>query len=111
MKPAQMGAAVASFMLATLAAGCSSMNHENHADCLVTHKEILYQTTDGNSKRIKRLSTSCGTFNVSDSLAGGFNSYDTWEGLQEGKRYDIETGGFRIGLFDTFPIVTKVTQK
>lgn len=92
-------------------AGCSTMNREMHSGCRVTHKEILYSVSDGTSHRTKRLSTTCGTFNVGDSLAGGFGSYDTWNQLEEGKVYDIETGGYRFGIFDQFPTVVRVVAR
>ncbi|BCP29572.1 hypothetical protein [Mycobacterium intracellulare] len=107
-------AAVAA-MGAVAAVGCSSMNHQMHANCRVTGKDQLYITSgDKNgtrTSRTKRVSTTCGAFNVEDSISGGFNSYDNWALLEVGKTYDIETGGFRVGILGSFPVVTKVVPK
>ncbi|QOC56078.1 hypothetical protein SEA_CLOWN_80 [Gordonia phage Clown] len=40
----------------------------------------------------------------------GFNSWDTWKSLKEGKTYDIKTGGYRIGLFSAFPAVLEIKE-
>ncbi|OBJ10741.1 hypothetical protein [Mycobacterium sp. 1465703.0] len=103
---------VAAFLLT---GGCAAMNHQTHHDCKVTGKDMLYDTSGDkhgtSTKRTKRLSTTCGVFNVSDNVVGGFNSFDTWSQLEVGHVYDIETGGYRIGFFGEFPTVTKVTPK
>jgi hypothetical protein len=107
--------AVAAAAVAITGSACSMMNNETHHNCKVLAKDVLQKVSgnkDGTSTHFeRRLGTSCGTFVVEDSLNGGFNSYDTWTALQEGKVYDIETGGFRVGLFDSFPTVVKVTPK
>lgn len=100
---------------ALLVPGCSTMNHTVHTNCRVTNKDVL-QKVEGDKHSTstsfeRRLNTSCGTFIVEDSIVGGFDSYDTWNQLEVGKVYDIETGGFRVGLFGSFPTVTKVTPK
>lgn len=91
------------------------MNHQMHANCRVTGKDQLYSASgdkNGSSTtRTKRVSTSCGVFNVEDSIGGGFSSYDNWAKLEVGKTYDIETGGFRVGIFGSFPVVTRVISK
>lgn len=84
---------------------CSNANQQWHRDCLAQAKDVLYTSVDGTSSRTKRLTTSCGAFNVSDSLAGGFDSWDTWQRVEIGQRYDLRTGGYRIGFFDEFPVV------
>lgn len=100
---------------AVAAVSCSSMNHQMHANCRVTAKDQLYTTSgdknETSTSRTKRVSTTCGAFNVEDSISGGFNSYDKWALLEVGKTYDIETGGFRVGIFGSFPVVTKVLPK
>lgn len=94
---------------------CSTMNSELHANCKVTNKDVLQQVRgDKHSTSThfeRRLNTTCGTFVVDDNLVGGFDSYDTWTSLEVGKVYDITTGGYRNGFFDSFPSVTKVTPK
>lgn len=88
--------------------GCSLQNQAWHNDCRIDGKDILYSTTDGNSSRTNRLTTSCGTFNVDSSLGGGFNSWDNWSRLQVGKVYDLKTGGYRVGILSTFPTVIEI---
>ncbi|QDM55959.1 hypothetical protein SEA_TRAX_72 [Gordonia phage Trax] len=94
----------------SLATGCSFMNEQTHRGCVVQEKKTEYNVTNGSSERKNRLVTSCGVFEVGDSLSGGFSSYDTWSKLKEGKSYDIQTGGFRIGVFSQFPTVTGITE-
>ncbi|MDM3894794.1 hypothetical protein [Mycobacterium intracellulare] len=106
---------VAIFVIALVIVGCSTMNHEMHHNCKVTGKDMLYNTSgdkNGTStSRTKRLSTTCGVFNVEDNISGGFNSYDLWAALEVGKTYDIETGGYRVGVLGNFPVATKVIPK
>ncbi|QFG08904.1 hypothetical protein PBI_MALAGASYROSE_56 [Mycobacterium phage MalagasyRose] len=91
-------------------AGCSTMNRQDYSACTVIAKDMLLgSNSDGGVTRTKRLTTSCGSFDVGDSLTGGFNSWDTWAKLEVGKSYDLSTGGYRIGFFDAFPTVLSVT--
>lgn len=101
-------AGVAAIATVTLLSGCSSVNHQTHTNCLVTGKDRLI--TQGSSGE-KRVITSCGVFEVSDSVSGGFNSYDTYSELVVGHRYDIQTGGYRIGFLSQFPNVISVTPR
>lgn len=110
-------ALVAVLAVGTLALpGCAaSLNHQAHTNCKVLKKETFQHVSGDNGSTStsfeRRLDTTCGAFNVGDSIAGGFSSYDTWNRVEEGKTYDIETGGFRMGMFDSFPTVVKVTPK
>lgn len=90
--------------------GCSTMNQEWHNGCEVQKKDTLYSGTGGDTKREYRLSTSCGSFTVGDNISGGFNSWDLWNSIQEGRTYDIKTGGYRIGFFSQFPNVLEVKE-
>lgn len=100
--------------LAILAAGviltgCAASNQQWHTNCEVTGKDTLYKSTDGDTHRVKRVSTSCGAYDVEDAWeVGQFDSWDAWQKLQVGKTYDIKTGGPRIGILDSFPIVLDV---
>lgn len=87
---------------------CTSLNQELHANCLVLSRDRLIQ--DGTSGE-KRVTTSCGTFTVADNLTSGFNSYDTFMALEPGRRYDIRTGGYRLGAWSSFPTVIQVTPR
>lgn len=99
-------AAVAAIGMIVLT-GCSAFNQQVREDCTVLDKERLLQ--DGTSGE-KRVMTTCGTFTVSDSVFGDFDSYDTYMKLEEGKSYNIKTGGWRIGFFSSFPNVLEVTE-
>lgn len=107
--------AAAGALGALLLPGCSFMNHQVHPDCTVINKDAIQKVSgDKNGTHTsydRRLITTCGTFVVEDSVVGGFDSYDTWNTLAIGKVYDIETGGYRVGVFGSFPTVTKVTAK
>lgn len=95
---------------ALAAAGCSTANQQWHSACTVTAKDTVYDVSGDPpaTTRTKRVSTSCGSFNVEDSVAGGFNSWDMWQKLQVDKVYDIKTGGYRFGLASVFPSVIEV---
>lgn len=89
--------------------GCAAMNQRWHENCTVNAKDVLYSGSDGNTSRTKRLTTSCGSFDVEDALSvGQFDSWDTWQHLEVGKTYDLKTGGPRIGFFSVFPVVIEV---
>lgn len=106
MRKITIGVMSAAVAVAALA-GCSTMNQEWHSNCTVTEKERLVQEGSSSTKRV---STTCGAFDVSDSIGGGFNSYDTWAKLQIGKSYDIKTGGYRHGWASSFPTVLEVRE-
>lgn len=110
MKITARALAAVTLTAATLS-GCAFQNQQWHADCTVQAKDILYKTVDGTSTRTKRLTTSCGTFNVEGTLAGNYNDWDTWNHLDVGKVYDIRTGGYRVGFFSSFPTVLEVRAK
>ncbi|WVX89668.1 hypothetical protein SEA_FEYRE_49 [Mycobacterium phage Feyre] len=97
--------------IVTLPAACSLQNQQEHTGCTVTAKDTLYSANDGNSTRTLRVSTSCGAFDVEDSLAGGFNSWDLWQQLEVGKVYDMKTGGYRVGIVSSFPTLIEVTPR
>jgi len=106
MKLAPITLAVAA---AVTLSGCAAMNQQWHTGCTVNAKDVLYSSADGNTDRTKRLTTSCGSFDVSDALSvGQFDSWDTWQHLEVGKTYDLKTGGPRIGFFSMFPVVIEV---
>lgn len=87
---------------------CTSLNQTPHTNCMVWSRDRLIQ--DGTSGE-KRVTTSCGTFAVADNLSSGFNSYDVFMSLEPGHRYDIRTGGYRLGPLSSFPTVIKVTPR
>lgn len=100
--------AVAALSVAVLGVtGCAYANQTDYRGCVVEHKErLLNQGSSGE----KRVHTTCGVFAVEDSLAGGFNSYDTYAQLTEGKAYDLRTGGYRVGLFSMFPTIIEAVE-
>lgn len=116
MKEIKLLAAAGIGAVAVALASCSTANQEWHNNCRVTDKDILSSvSSDGkgnvSTSRTKRLSTSCGPFDVSDSMVGGFKSWDTWQALEVGKAYDIRTGGYRAGWLDQFPTVLEIKAR
>ncbi|OBG32374.1 hypothetical protein A5671_07530 [Mycolicibacter heraklionensis] len=105
-----VGIVLAIAMSAGALAGCSMLNHKVHRDCLVTSKDERQQVSgsDGNTYTSyqKLVTTSCGVFEVGDTIAGGWQSYDRWAVITTGHRYDITTGGFRY--WGSFPSVIDV---
>ena len=90
---------------------CAFMGKAWHSNCEVTAKDQIMEMRDGNSSRVKRVSTTCGSFNVEDAIeVGHFNSWDLWQKLEVGKIYDIQTGGARAGFLSMFPVVLQVTD-
>ncbi|ARQ95496.1 secreted protein [Mycobacterium phage Shandong1] len=104
------GLAAAVAVAATLTVpGCASSNQQWHNGCTVKAKDTLYSSSDGNTSRTKRLTTSCGSFDVEDAVeVGHFTSWDLWQQLEVGKTYDLFTGGKRIGWLSMFPTVLDV---
>lgn len=98
-------------LAASALSGCAAMNQQWHGNCEVQAKDVLYRSTDGNSYRTKRVTTTCGSFDVEDSLtAGVFSSWDLWEQLEVGHVYDIKSGGYRAGALNMFPRVLDVQK-
>ncbi|WP_067671726.1 hypothetical protein [Nocardia miyunensis] len=89
-------------------ASCTSLNQDTHANCLVLSRDRLIEKGTSGQKRV---TTSCGTFAVEDNITSGFNSYDVFMSLEPGHRYDIRTGGYRLGPLSSFPTVIKVTPR
>ncbi|MDZ7910764.1 MAG: hypothetical protein U5O16_02860 [Rhodococcus sp. (in: high G+C Gram-positive bacteria)] len=99
---------IAATALAVVLTGCSSMNQEWHRDCVIESKERLISQGTSATKRVY---TSCGSFVVNDSIAGGYSSQDRFNQLVEGRTYDLQTGDYRIGLLSSFPNVIDVKPK
>lgn len=78
---------------------CAYMNHQTRI-CTVSGKDRISKA-EGNSEM--RVYTDCGTFTVEDNLIAGFNSADLFGRLHPGKKYELETGGFRVGIISEFP--------
>lgn len=79
--------------------------------CTVESKERTTHVQDGNSTQQKLVYTKdCGVLTVDDAwYAGKFNSADTYGSLQEGKRYEFETIGWRNGFLSQFPNILSAT--
>ncbi|WP_124712992.1 hypothetical protein [Mycolicibacterium nivoides] len=90
--------------------GCATQNQHWERGCKVQSKDMLYGSdSEGATKRTKRISTTCGAFDVEDAIeVGHMNSYDLWAKLEEGKSYDLKVGGLRNGFFSMFPTVLEV---
>lgn len=100
---------IATAAVAVSLSGCAATNQQWHNACTIQAKDVLYSGSQGDTSRTKRLSTSCGSFDVEDALSvGQFDSWDIWQQLEVGKVYDLKTGGPRIGLLSIFPTVIEV---
>lgn len=111
MKEIKLLAAAGIGAVAVALTSCSTAKQEWHNNCRVTAKDVLYSSVDGTTTRDYRLSTSCGTYEVGDSIAGGFNSWETWQALEVGKTYDIRAGGYRVGWASVFPTVLEIKSR
>lgn len=104
--------AIATLGLAAAAlAGCGIQYDGNTTGCTVTDK---YVSTSGNGDGVgtqKRVSTTCGVFQVEDELSqGSWNSADVYASIQVGKTYDFEAYGFRNGFWSAFPNINSATE-
>ncbi|WP_301119867.1 hypothetical protein [Mycolicibacterium fortuitum] len=112
----KLAAAIVAAATAATVTSCANINQTWHNSYVVSAKDVFNNVSSDNDGRTKttreyRLTTSCGTFEVADSIAGGYNSWDKWQSLQVGHVYDIKTGGFRNGWFSMFPTVLEVRSK
>ncbi|AWN03690.1 hypothetical protein PBI_JACE_70 [Gordonia phage Jace] len=93
---------------------CSSMNQQDRV-CTVHDKsrEQHVSGSDGKTSTsyTNRVATSCGTFVVNDSIAGGYNSLDTFNALQVGHTYELRTGDYRVGFLDMFPNIIEIHRE
>lgn len=81
-------------------------NPQTYSNCAVNDKDRTAAENGGSDMRVY---TSCGTFRTKDMLfAGEFDSADTYASLVPGNTYDIETTGYRIPFFSSFPIIREV---
>jgi hypothetical protein len=72
----------------------------SYANCVVTGKESVNKDK---THEYRVYTDKCGVFQVSDELwLGKFNSADTYNALQQGKGYNIQTVGWRNGFFSSF---------
>lgn len=94
-------AAAAVVVLASGLSSCSSLNRHKEI-CTVTDKD---RVSDGSGGSEMRVYTDCGTFVIDDNFVAGFNSADRYAQLTPGKRYEIESGGYRSGFWSMFPSI------
>lgn len=79
---------------------------ETYKACEVTGKD---RTTTHNGDSDMRVYSSCGTFQVSDSLlVQRFDSADAYGKIKEGQKLDIEARGYRVPIFNMFPNIQKM---
>lgn len=85
-----------------LMASSQYLNPQTHTACVVEDKD---RTTTENGSDM-RVYTSCGVFSVKDMFfTGDFDSADKYASLDTGKTYTIDTTGYRIPLFSSFPVI------
>lgn len=95
-------AAVVVIILAIAGLGVyGSVRTTEHTGCEVTDKD---RTTNSEGKSDMRVYTTCGTFEVSDSLfIGRWDSADVYADIVVGETYDFTVRGYRIPIASTFP--------
>lgn len=105
--PLLIGGAVA--LIAAVGVGATIAWQSTRAEqsCTVEDKD---RTTDSEGASVHRVYTDCGVFNVQDDLLNGqFNSADVYGSLKVGETYTIETVGWRLPLFSSFPNIVGVS--
>lgn len=81
--------------------------------CTVVSKDRVAKIVDGKSagSDARVYTEQCGTLAVSDLLfVGQFRSADLYAKIEEGKTYEFETSGVRIGLLSSFPVIRSATE-
>lgn len=79
---------------------------KSYSNCKVEDKDRTRNSDGGSDARVY---TSCGVFQVADSLVRGeFNSADTYSKIKVGQTYDFEAQGPRVGILSMFPNILEV---
>lgn len=100
--------ALAATATAISLSSCGAVSDNETATCKVTEKTAASKREGGTDYRIY---TSCGTFQVADSLTRGtFRSADTYGSIEEGKTYRLTYHGYRNGFLSMFPNVTEAVE-
>lgn len=93
---------IASTFVLVIGLNVMGNSHQTVAEnCKITGKHVA--VVDGYSQY--RISTAnCGSFMIADNVfKGQFDSADVYGQLEEGKRYDITSVGYRIPVISAFP--------
>lgn len=95
-------AAIAVLVLALVGFGVyGGLRTTEHSACEVTDKD---RTSNSEGKSSMRVYTTCGTFEVADSVfVGRWDSADVYGDIEIGQTYDFTVRGFRIPIASTFP--------
>lgn len=105
-----IGALVA--VLAVCGIGFGIVSHtvsKDYSACVVEGKDRT-RDADGNSD-MRVYTENCGTFSVGDNwFKKVVNSADLYAGIKEGKTYNFEATGWRVGLLSMFPKIYKVEE-
>lgn len=93
---------VAVFLLLLVGVGVyGGVRTTEHTACEVTDKD---RTSNSEGKSSMRVYTSCGTFEVADSLfIGRWDSADVYADIEVGETYDFTVRGWRVGFLSHFP--------
>ena len=79
-----------------------------HENCTVTEKD---RVSDRDGKSDMRVYTTCGTFQIKDSLfIGRWDSADFYASIEEDSTYDLTVRGYRIPFFSVFPNIETVVE-
>ncbi|MBM4592645.1 hypothetical protein GS454_04655 [Rhodococcus hoagii] len=99
-------AALAAVAAASLTS-CAYVNNKTQ-DCVVTEKDRTAKSGSNSSEM--RVYTDCGVFVVEDNFLSGFNSADLYGRIKPGTKYQIESGGVRIGFLSEFPKIINAKE-
>lgn len=91
---------IAAFVLAIGVANSLVITH--HEDCLVYNKYPIYKA----DPETKRIVTSCGGFLLKDDAEVTLKYPD----IEVGLKYDIESRGWRIPTFRTYPVIASIEE-
>lgn len=103
------GIAVGLLFAGALGVSIASYAHTETQTCTVESKDRAATKDGGSDMRI--YTRDCGVLQVADSLLDvRFNSADVYASLQEGKRYEFNTRGWRVPALSMFPNIIQVRE-
>lgn len=103
------GIAAGLIFAGTLGVGIASAAHTETQTCTVESKDRSATKDGGSDMRI--YTRDCGVLQVADSLLDvRFDSADMYASLQEGKRYEFNTRGWRLPALSMFPNIIQAKE-
>lgn len=105
---AAIGGIMILFVIGFIGLSFLSALHTEEMTCTVEEKD---RTSNNGSSDARLYTEDCGVLRVGDSLfSWTWSSADTYASIEEGKRYEVTTRGYRIPFFSMFPNVVEVTE-